>query len=488
MRLLSHNKVETNRYELEIEVDAKTFDEACNVSYKKNIGKMNIPGFRVGKAPRGFAEKMYGANVFYEDAINEVYPPSVTEACKEAGLTMIDDKVDFDIVNASKEEGLTYKVTITVKPEVEVKDYKGIKVDKVTCNISDADVDAELDKIRNRNSRQISVEDRPAVVGDTSVIDYEGFLDGVPFDGGKGENHSLTLGSGQFIPGFEEQIVGHSIGEDFDVNVTFPEEYHEESLKGKPVVFKVHLHELKAKELPELDDEFAKDVSEFDTLAEYKEDLKKKLLEEKEKVSSDDMENDLISTVIESMTVEVPQAMYERQIDQNMQDFDYRLQSQGMNLDTYMKYTGMDVDAFRGNFAVQAERQVKIRLALEKIVELENLAVTDEEKDAEIARMAEMYKMEVDKIKQFVPIEEIEKDLSVKKAIELVKETAVVNEVAEKTEKKEVKKVASKPKTAAKPKAATAKAKAEPKEETETKAKAAPKAKTTAVKKTENKD
>ena len=431
MSLKNHTKVETNRYQLEVEVDAKTFDGACERAYKKNVVNMNIAGFRKGKAPRGFVEKMYGAGVFYEDAINDVYPMSISAAAEEAGLVMIDDKVDFDLVDASKENGLSYKATITVKPEVTVKDYKGIAADKTIKLITGDDVEEEIKKVQERNSRQVTVEDRPAEMGDITSIDFDGYLNDEPFEGGKAEKFSLTLGSGQFIPGFEEQVVGHSVGEDFDVNVTFPEDYQAEELKGQAVVFKIHLHEIKAKELPQLDDEFAKDVSEFDTLDEYKADIRTKLTEAADKKSSDDMENELITSVIGSMEAEIPEAMYERQIDQNMQDFEYRLQSQGMNMQTYMQYTGMDMEAFRGNFCEQAERQVKIRLALEKIVELEEITASEEDIEAEYNSMAENYKMEVEKIKAIVPAKDIERDMAVKKAIDLITSTAKVKEIKE---------------------------------------------------------
>lgn len=431
MSLKSSVLKETNRYELTVEVDAEAFQKAVQSAYRKNVSKMNVPGFRKGKAPLHIIEKLYGEGVFYEDAINVVYPDALSGAVKEAGLEMINDKVDFDVVSIGK-EGLTFTAVITVKPEIEVGEYKNLPVEKEVKQAADSDVDAELERVRQRNARQLSVEDRAAKLDDTVVIDFDGYKDGAPFEGGKAENFNLTLGSGQFIPGFEDQIVGKNIGEEFDVNVTFPEDYQAEDLAGQPVVFKVKLHEIKAKELPELDDEFAKDVSEFDTLAAYKEDIKTKMQAANDKQAEDDMENALITKIIEGIKGEIPEAMFENQIDNSVREFDYRLQSQGMNLKTYLQYTGMDADSFRKTFREQAERQVKIRLALEKIAELENLTASEEEIEAEYQKLADMYKMELDKVKNLVASEDLMKDLSVQKAVDLVKGSAVVSEKKEK--------------------------------------------------------
>ncbi|MDF2567818.1 MAG: tig [Oscillospiraceae bacterium] len=427
MSLTSSNKIETNKYELIIAVDAEKFEQGIQQTFRKNVSKINVPGFRKGKAPRKMVEKLYGESMFFEDAINALYPVALQEAVQEAGLNLV-DRPEVEVTEVSKENGFTFKATCITKPEVEVKDYKGIKVEKTVQTVSDEDIDAEIKKMQDRNGRIISVDDRAAQDGDNTVIDFEGFVDGVAFDGGKGENFNLTLGSGQFIPGFEEQIVGHNIGEEFDVNVSFPENYHVEELKAKPAVFKVKLHEIKSKELPELDDEFAKDVSEFDTLAELREDITKKLDEANQKSADEQVENQLIETVIANMTAEIPEVMFESRIDDSVKDFEYRLQSQGLNLETYLQYTGMEMDSFRKTFAEQAEKQVKIRLALEKIAELENIEVSKEGLDAEYEKMAANYNMEVEKLKGFIPEEDLSKDLSVNKAIDLIKESAVVAE------------------------------------------------------------
>ena len=401
MSLKSQNKIDTNRVELEVVVDAETFEKGLAAAFKKQSKKISIPGFRKGKAPRAFVEKYFGKEVFYEDAVNALYPDALDEAVKEAGLEVIQDKIDFHVKEVGP-QGFTFTAALTTKPEVTI----------------------EIKKVQERNSRMVTVEDRAAQNDDIAVIDFEGFLDGEPFEGGKGENYSLTLGSGQFIPGFEEQIVGHNTGDEFEVNVTFPEDYQAEELKGKATTFKCKLHEIKMKELPEVDDEFVKDVSEFDTLADYKEDLKKKLAESKEKEAADDLENQLIDKLVELVQGEIPEAMYENKIADSIREFGYRLQSQGLNLDTYMKYTGMNVDQMKEGFRPQAERQVKLRLALEKIAALEELKAGEEDLNQEYQKIAEQYKMEADKIKELIPAAELEKDICVEKAINLVRDNA----------------------------------------------------------------
>ncbi len=428
-------KVDTNRYQLEIAIDGVKFGEAVEKAYRQNVKKMNIPGFRKGKAPRKFIEKMYGESVFYEDALNILYPDAVEGAIEESGLTYVDDKIDTEVVSIGA-EGVEFKVTITVAPEVTLGDYKGIKVEKLKVDVSEQEVEDEIKRMADRNARMVSVEDRAAKLDDITVIDFEGFVDGVAFDGGKGESFSLTLGSGQFIPGFEDQIVGHNIGEEFDVNVEFPAEYQAEELAGKPAVFKVKLHEIKVRELPEIDDEFAKDVSEFDTLDELKADIKAKTLERKQKTADEQAENDIVDVIVDGMKAEIPEAMINNRVNQMVQDFAYRLQMQGMNIETYVQYTGSTLDEFKATFRPQAEKQVKIRLALEKIVDLEKIAVSDEDVDAQINKMAEGYGMTAEQIKAAVPTKEIAKDLAVNKAIDLVKEAAVITEVEKKTEKK----------------------------------------------------
>ena len=427
MSLKSQNKIDTNRVELEVVVDAETFEKGLAAAFKKQSKKISIPGFRKGKAPRAFVEKYFGKEVFYEDAVNALYPDALDEAVKEAGLEVIQDKIDFDVKEVGP-QGFTFTAALTTKPEVTIENYKGIEAVKKSAEVTDEDIDAEIKKVQERNSRMVTVEDRAAQNDDIAVIDFEGFLDGEPFEGGKGENYSLTLGSGQFIPGFEEQIVGHNTGDEFEVNVTSPEDYQAEELKGKATTFKCKLHEIKMKELPEVDDEFVKDVSEFDTLADYKEDLKKKLAESKEKEAADDLENQLIDKLVELVQGEIPEAMYENKIADSIREFGYRLQSQGLNLDTYMKYTGMNVDQMKEGFRPQAERQVKLRLALEKIAALEELKAGEEDLNQEYQKIAEQYKMEADKIKELIPAAELEKDICVEKAINLVRDNANIKD------------------------------------------------------------
>ena len=406
MSLKSQNKIDTNRVELEVVVDAETFEKGLAAAFKKQSKKISIPGFRKGKAPRAFVEKYFGKEVFYEDAVNALYPDALDEAVKEAGLEVIQDKIDFDVKEVGP-QGFTFTAALTTKPEVTIENYKGIEAVKKSAEVTDEDIDAEIKKVQERNSRMVTVEDRAAQNDDIAVIDFEGFLDGEPFEGGKGENYSLTLGSGQFIPGFEEQIVGHNTGDEFEVNVTFPEDYQAEELKGKATTFKCKLHEIKMKELPEVDDEFVKDVSEFDTLADYKEDLKKKLAESKEKEAADDLENQLIDKLVELVQGEIPEAMYENKIADSIREFGYRLQSQGLNLDTYMKYTGMNVD---------------------QIAALEELKAGEEDLNQEYQKIAEQYKMEADKIKELIPAAELEKDICVEKAINLVRDNANIKD------------------------------------------------------------
>lgn len=435
MSLKGTKKVDTNRYELEIAIDGVKFGEAIEKAYRQNVKKMNVPGFRKGKAPRKFIEKMYGESVFYEEALNILYPEAVEAAIEESGLTYVDDKIDFEMVSIGA-EGVEFKVKITVAPEVTLGGYKGIKVEKLKVDVTDAEVEDEIKRMADRNARVVSVEDRAAQLDDITVIDFEGFVDGVAFDGGKGESFSLALGSGQFIPGFEDQIVGHNIGDEFDVNVEFPAEYQAEELAGKPAVFKVKLHEIKVRELPEIDDEFAKDVSEFDTVDELKADVKAKALERKQRTADEDAENSIVDVIVDGMKAEIPDAMIENRVNQMVQDFAYRLQMQGMNIETYVQYTGSSLDEFKATFRPQAEKQVKMRLALEKIVELEKIEVTDADIDAQIEKMAADYGMTADQIKAAVPAKEIAKDLAVNKAIDLVKAEAVITEVEKKSEKK----------------------------------------------------
>ncbi|HAY97553.1 MAG TPA: trigger factor [Ruminococcaceae bacterium] len=442
--------MDTNRYQLEITVDGEKFREAIKEAYKKNGKKINVPGFRKGKAPLHIIETYYGSEIFFEDALNLLYNDLVEDAIKESGLKVINDKMDFDLVSISKEDGADFKVSLTTYPEIEIGEYKGLKAEKTAVKVDAAEVNAEVNAMAERNARMVSVEDRAAKKGDTVVIDFEGFTDGKAFEGGKAEGHSLVLGSGQFIPGFEDQIIGKNIGDEFDVNVTFPEEYGAKELAGKEAVFKVKLHEIKVKELPAVDDEFAKDVSEFDTLKELKADLKKKALDRKKKAADEAVENALVQQIVDSIKGDIPEAMFENRLEQCVEDFAYRLQSQGLNLETYLKYTNSNIDEFKKSFRPQAESQVKFRLALEKIVELENITPDEKDVEAEYEKLAKDYGVEADKVKNAIPAEELKKDIAVNKAIDLVKESAVITEVEPKAEEKTAAKKPAAKKTAKK--------------------------------------
>lgn len=450
MSLKETKKIDTNRYQLEITVDGEKFREAIKEAYKKNGKKINVPGFRKGKAPLHIIETYYGSEIFFEDALNLLYNDLVEDAIKESGLKVINDKMDFDLVSISKEDGADFKVSLTTYPEIEIGEYKGLKAEKTAVKVDAAEVNAEVNAMAERNARMVSVEDRAAKKGDTVVIDFEGFTDGKAFEGGKAEGHSLVLGSGQFIPGFEDQIIGKNIGDEFDVNVTFPEEYGAKELAGKEAVFKVKLHEIKVKELPAVDDEFAKDVSEFDTLKELKADLKKKALDRKKKAADEAVENALVQQIVDSIKGDIPEAMFENRLEQCVEDFAYRLQSQGLNLETYLKYTNSNIDEFKKSFRPQAESQVKFRLALEKIVELENITPDEKDVEAEYEKLAKDYGVEADKVKNAIPAEELKKDIAVNKAVDLVKESAVITEVEPKAEEKTAAKKPAAKKTAKK--------------------------------------
>ena len=436
MSLKATKQLSTNRYELEITIDAEKFGEGIKKAYNQQKNKITVPGFRKGKAPYAMVMKMYGEEAFFEDALNILYPEVVDEAIKESGLNVINDKMDFDMVSISKEDGVDFKIAVTTYPVIEIGEYKGLKAEKVIAKVEDSEIENQVKAMAERNARMVTVEDRAAQKGDTVVIDFEGFVNGEAFDGGKSEGYSLELGSGQFIPGFEDQIIGKNTNDEFDIVVTFPEEYGAENLAGKEATFKIKLHEIKFRELPEIDDEFAKDVSEFDTLDALKADLKAKALDQKNKIADEETENDLVSQIVESIKGEIPEAMFENRLNQSVEEFAYRLQMQGLDLQTYLKYSNTSMEDFKATFRPQAEGQVKFRLALEKIVELEKIEATEEEINAKFAEMAEQYGMEVEAVKNAVPAEELAKDVAVGKAIDLVKNSAVITEVETKTEKK----------------------------------------------------
>ncbi len=425
MSLKSTNKVETNIYELEVDATAEEFENAVQAAYQKAKNKINVPGFRKGKAPRKMIEKLYGESCFYDDAVNAMVPYIVGAAIEEAGLDIV-DRPEIDVTALSKDNGVSFKVKCIAKPEVEISDYKGIEVEKNVKTISDEDVDNQLKSMQERNGRLITVEDRAVENGDTVVIDFEGFMDGKAFDGGKEDGFSLKIGSGQFIPGFEEQIVGKTTGEDFTINVTFPENYQMEELAGKPAEFKIKLHEIKTTELPDLDDDFAKDTSEFDTLDELKADLKKKLEDNAAKNADAAAENAVYDAVIAKMNADIPQVMFEHKIDEMVRDFEMRLSQQGLDLPMYLSFTGMDEAAFRDTFKDQAEKTVKLRLALEQIAKLEGIEVTDEQVMEELKKMSENYKLPLNQLMSVVSPATLKTDMLVTEASKLVKDSAVI--------------------------------------------------------------
>lgn len=431
--------VEKNVVKLEIEVDNDAFEKGMQKSYIKNVKYITLPGFRKGKAPRKMIEKMYGESVFYDDAVNFIIPDAYEAAVEEKAITPV-DQPEIDVVQIGEGKSFIFSAKVTVKPEVVLGDYKGIEVEKVEYTVSDEDIDAELSRMQNQNARIKTVEDRPAQNGDTVVIDFEGFVDGVAFEGGKGENYSLELGSGSFIPGFEDQLVGKNKDEEAEVNVTFPEDYHAEELKGKAAVFKVKIHEVKEKELPALDDEFAKDTSEFDTLDELKKDIRAKKEKEAENRTRLELESKVLEKVANNATIDIPACMVEHQIDKMMNDFAYRLQGQGLTLDKYMEYTGMDKDKMRDQFRPGAEPQVRTNLVVEKINQVEGIEATDEDVEAEYAKMAEQYGMELDKVKEIMQANEqaLRNELKMTKTVDMLIDSAVLTE--KKADKKEDKK------------------------------------------------
>lgn len=425
MALKSSNKIDTNTYELEVTVDAETFKKACTTAYLKNRKNIQVPGFRKGKATQGMIEKLYGEGVFYEDALDVVYPQAVSDAFDEAKLEVVDAPFDLEVPVIDKETGVEMKMKVTTYPEVKLGDYKGLKVAKLPTEASDEDVENELKSVQESRARLVVADDREAQTGDTVSLDFEGFVDGVAFEGGKGENYPLELGSGSFIPGFEEQVAGHKIDEEFDVNVTFPEEY-EESLAGKDAVFKCTIREIKAKELPELDDDFAQDVSEFDTLDEYKADLKKQISEKKEADAKTDMENQLLEQITDNMKAEIPECMFAKRSDEMVQDYSYRLQMQGLDLNTYLQYLGQDMDSFKETFKEAAVKQVKISIALRAIIEAEKIEATEEDIDKEASKIGEQYGMDAEQVKKAIPAEQLAEDVKRNKAVDMIVESAVI--------------------------------------------------------------
>ncbi|MBE6530352.1 MAG: trigger factor [Ruminococcaceae bacterium] len=420
------SKKEKNVYTLEFSVDQETFAKAVSNAYHKKVANINVPGFRRGKAPRAVIEKMYGKGFFYEDAFNDVLPAAWEEASKASKLEIV-GQPEFDVVSVNEgENGVVFSAKVYVKPDVKLEGYTGIEAEKKVEPVTDEEIDNEINTIRERNARETEVTDGVSVMGDICHIDYEGSVDGVPFDGGKGSDYPLKLGSGNFIPGFEEQVAGHKLEEEFNVNVTFPEDYHAKELAGKDAVFKTVIHKIRHVELPEADDDFAKDVSEFDTFAEYRADMKAKIEKRHEEEADKKFEEQLLDALIEKMKADIPEAMFTAETDNFVRDYENRLRMQGLDLETYFKYTGMTIDSLREQLRPQAEKQVKLRLALEKIAKAEKIKVGKKEIDEEIKRIADAYQMDSEKVREIIPEESVAEDLKVKKAMDLVKAQAVV--------------------------------------------------------------
>ena len=435
MNLISCEKLEKSMVELQFSIDAETFKAAVNNAFKREGKKYAIPGFRKGKVPRHMIEKMYGSDIFHYDAVNDLFPEAYEAAVKEAKIDVV-GRPDPEVVSMSEADGVVLKVKVAVKPEVELGEYAGLTVTKEAKNVNEADVDAEVKRMQDRNGRLLTREGA-AENGDTVDIDFEGFVDGKAFEGGKAEHYSLVLGSGSFIPGFEDQVVGHSAGEEFDVNVKFPEEYGAAELAGKDATFKIKLHEVKYKELPALDDDFAKDVSEYDTLDELKDSIRNNIKTNLDKQAEQKVENDLMDQVIANMKADIPDAMVDSRIDELVQDFEYRISQQGLKLADYLKYMGMNIEQFRAQFKEQADKQVKMRLAMEAIVAKEGITASDEEFEEEVKRIADAYKMEADKVKSIVDAAAVKADLAINKAIDFVKEKANVVTAEPKEEEKQ---------------------------------------------------
>lgn len=432
-------KLEKNMAKLTIEVSAEEFDAAIEQAYQKDKKKISLPGFRKGKAPRKMIEKMYGTGVFYEDAANIVIPKAYSEAAKECGEEIV-SQPEISVTQIGAGQPFIFTAEVALKPAVTLGDYKGVEVEKTPVEVSEEEVDKEVDKERENNSRTIDVDDRAVEKGDMIKLNFEGFVDGTPFEGGKAEDYSLTIGSGSFIPGFEDQLIGAKIGEEVEVNVTFPEEYHAAELKGKPAVFKCTVNEIKVKELPEADDEFAKDVSEFDTLAEYKDDIRAKLLEKKTADAKREKQNKTVAKAVENATMEIPEAMITEQVRRMADDFARRLQSQGLSMDQYMQFTGLTMDALAQQMRPEALKRIQNSLVLEAIAKAENIEVSDEKVNEEIEKMAAAYKMEADKLKELIgdaEKEQMKSDLAIQAAVDMITDAAVEVEAAKEEEKTE---------------------------------------------------
>ena len=426
MNLIKSEKTDKGVWTLQFSVDKDTFAKAVSDSFRKNSGKITVPGFRKGKAPRAVVEKMYGKGYFYEDAFNAVLPAAYEEALKESKLDTV-GQPDFDVVSVSDEDGVVFSAKVAVRPEVKIENYFGIEAEKTVAPVTDEEVDQEIKTLQERNSRETDLDEGgKAEMGDICTIDFDGSIDGVPFDGGKGSDYPLKLGSGNFIPGYEEQVAGHTLNDTFDVKVSFPADYHVKELAGKPAVFKTTIHKIQHIELPALDNDFAKDFTEFDTFDEYKKDVKAKIAKRHEDEADSAFESAVLDTLIEKVEAEIPEAMYVAETENFVRDYDNRLRMQGLDLKTYFQYTGLDLDKLRAQLRPQAEKQVKLRLALEKIAELEKLEATEEDINGEIKRIADAYQMKEEDVRKAVPLDSVAEDMKVKKAMDLVKEKAVI--------------------------------------------------------------
>ncbi|NLN40705.1 MAG: trigger factor [Clostridiales bacterium] len=434
----SVEKLENSKVKLEIEVDAQQFDEAMQKAYIKNRKHINIPGFRKGRAPRQIIERYYGEGIFYEDAINEACPKAYEEAVRESGIEPVGQPT-IDIVQIGGGKSLIFTAEVTVKPEVELGQYKGIEINKVEYNVTDQDIDDQLQMIREQNARWVSVQDRPAKEGDLLTIDYKGYVDGEAFEGGTAENQTLEIGSQRFIPGFEEQLVGMNVGDEKEIQVTFPEEYHAENLKGKEATFEIKVHEIKEKELPELDDEFVKDISEFDTLEEYKANLRKTMEENAKQREKVEMENQLLEKVVENAKVDIPEVMVENEIDAMVRDMDFRMRYQGLDLQSYLDMINTSMEDFRALFKNDAYNRVKLQLTLEQVIKEEKIEASDEDLEREYAKIAEQYKLDVDRVKNDYQGQEesLKRSLAVQKAVDFLMENAVIVEKQEQTQEEE---------------------------------------------------
>ena len=419
---LQVEKLEKNMAKLTVEVSAEQFEKALTASYNKNKNRFNIPGFRKGKAPQAMVEKMYGVGVLYEDAIEEALDATYGDAVKESGLEIV-SRPEIGVEQIEKGKPFIYTATVAVKPEVTLGEYKGVEVEGAKADVTDEDVQNELKKVQEQNSRLVAVEDRPVADGDQTVIDFEGFVDGTPFEGGKAEDYTLVIGSHSFIDTFEDQLVGKNAGEEVEVNVTFPEEYHAKELAGKPAVFKVKIKEIKSKELPELNDEFASEVSEFETLDAYKADLQKKLAETKEKQASAENENKVVQKVVDNATMDIPAPMVDQQVTNMINDYARRMQSQGLSLDQYLQFTGTTLDQLKEQMRPQAESRIRARLVLEAVAKAENIEVSEETVEAELKKMAETYKMEVEQVKNIMGedgLKQMKEDMAVQEAADFL--------------------------------------------------------------------